>query len=103
MSLAAKHILVTGGSRGIGYAIAHRLASLGGSITLLSTSLPRLEAARSALPKIPGRDQTHTLVHGSVSDAALWDALRRTHVRVPPPPPPGRPELSARRATSTCW
>jgi|SRR5579872_2755818 len=41
--LAGKHALVTGGARGIGYAIALRLAAHGARVSIVSRSAPRLE------------------------------------------------------------
>jgi 3-dehydrosphinganine reductase len=39
------HSLVTGGSAGIGFAIAERLVALGGTVTLVARDLARLDAA----------------------------------------------------------
>jgi NAD(P)-dependent dehydrogenase (short-subunit alcohol dehydrogenase family) len=48
--LAGSHAVVTGGSRGIGLAIAHRLASLGASLSLIGRDRARLFAAVQSLP-----------------------------------------------------
>ena len=48
--LAGRHAVVTGGGRGIGLAIAQRLARLGASVSLLGRDRGRLEAAREAMP-----------------------------------------------------
>lgn len=80
----SQKILITGGSRGIGLAIAHRFATLGASITLLSQSRTRLEAALSTLPQSP--TQTHTLIAGDVADPLLWEQIRRSHVCASPTP-----------------
>jgi NAD(P)-dependent dehydrogenase (short-subunit alcohol dehydrogenase family) len=47
--LAGQHAVVTGGARGIGFAIARRLASLGASLTLLGRDSSRLYAAVQSL------------------------------------------------------
>lgn len=47
--LRGQHAIVTGGSRGIGAAIAGELARLGASLTLLGRSQEALEARRDAL------------------------------------------------------
>ena len=48
--LAGLHAAVTGGSRGIGFAIAQRLAAMGASLTLIGRDRERLFAAIAALP-----------------------------------------------------
>ena len=50
-ALAGRHALVTGGGRGIGAAIAKRLAGLGAAVTVLGRDLARLEETAAALPK----------------------------------------------------
>lgn len=47
--LAGKHALVTGGSRGIGFAVAQRLLGMGASVTLMGRSIASLEQAAAAL------------------------------------------------------
>ncbi|MFB8277568.1 SDR family NAD(P)-dependent oxidoreductase [Nocardia colli] len=49
--LADRHALVTGGSRGIGAAIAHRLAGEGARLTLLSRDFARATETVAQLPK----------------------------------------------------
>src|SRR3546814_13331347 len=41
--LSGRHALVTGGSRGIGYAVAQRLAGLGARITLMGRDADALD------------------------------------------------------------
>src|SRR6185503_5742741 len=48
--LAGLHAVVTGGSRGIGFAVAKALAGLGASLTLLGRDRERLYSAISELP-----------------------------------------------------
>lgn len=49
VSLAGKHVVVTGGGRGIGQAIAERLAAEGASLTLLARDLDRLRPVAERL------------------------------------------------------
>jgi NAD(P)-dependent dehydrogenase (short-subunit alcohol dehydrogenase family) len=50
----ARHVLVTGASRGIGEAIARALAAEGWRVTLAARSLEALHALRDGLPSAPG-------------------------------------------------
>ena len=48
-SLAGKHVVVTGGGRGIGQAIAERLAAEGATLTLLARGLDALEEVAAGI------------------------------------------------------
>ncbi len=54
-ALAGRHALVTGGGRGIGEAIAGRLAALGAELTLVGRSARTLELAAARLEAAHGR------------------------------------------------
>ena len=48
-SLAGKHVLISGGSRGLGLALAREMARRGAKLTLLARDLAELETAASTL------------------------------------------------------
>lgn len=73
--LAGSHAVVTGGSRGIGLAIAHRLASLGASLSLIGRDRARLFAAVQSLP-----DGARCDAH--VCDVADARAVERTFAAI---------------------
>lgn len=52
-SLIGKHAIITGGSRGIGLAIAKRFAADGASITLVGRDAATLERSTQSLPSGP--------------------------------------------------
>jgi len=68
MTLADKRALVTGGSRGIGLAVAKGLAERGAQVTVVAKDRARLE---SALAELPGSG--HQLIAVDLADA---DAVR---------------------------
>ena len=75
-ALAGRHAVVTGAGRGIGAAIAERLAALGAAITLLGRDEARLEATAGRLPKARGLvcDVTDEEAVGRVFAQAAEDA-----------------------------
>lgn len=67
------HVFITGGSRGIGLAIAHLFARNSYRCTLLSRSEPPLKAAVSDLnTQYPLSTSQHSYITGSVSSSAFW-------------------------------
>jgi len=52
MSIAGSHVLITGGSSGIGLSVAIEAAKLGANVTLLARDTTRLAVAKSAVEKV---------------------------------------------------
>lgn len=73
-----KHVLITGGSRGIGLSIAQLFATNAYRCTLLSRSEANLETALKTLaplppsPDAPGRTDTHSFITGDISSPNFW-------------------------------
>src|SRR3954465_9508556 len=73
LELAGRRALITGGSKGIGFATASRLVAEGCNVVLAARSQDELAAAAAALRKIAKADvQTFAL---DTADAAQRDAL----------------------------
>lgn len=81
---ASNHLrlLITGGSRGIGLAIAKRFSELGHSTTLLATTESTLDTASKALSVLNPR-QKHCYIVGDVASQATWDNVKANHVCQP--------------------
>jgi NAD(P)-dependent dehydrogenase (short-subunit alcohol dehydrogenase family) len=72
--LAGRHAIVTGAGRGIGAAIADRLAALGAGITVVGRTAKTLEAACAALEAAHGVP-TNAAVADVTDDAAVGRAV----------------------------
>ena len=77
LHLAGKRAIVTGGSRGIGFAIAAALAGEGADLALLARDPERLAAAARQLAADHGR-QVLTLPADTTDDTAVRAAIART-------------------------
>mmetsp|Transcript_678 Transcript_678/g.1217 ORF Transcript_678/g.1217 Transcript_678/m.1217 type:complete len:330 (+) Transcript_678:106-1095(+) len=76
MDLSGKHVLITGGSSGIGEACAIKCVALGAKVTLLArTALPLEEARKRVLASdVRTREMQVTCVSADVTDAAQMKA-----------------------------
>jgi uncharacterized oxidoreductase len=67
MNLQNKHCIITGGTAGIGFALAHELGSRGARVTICGRDAARLDSAASRLPN----------AYGVVADVAHADGRQR--------------------------
>ena len=79
----AGHALISGGSSGIGLALAHRLGEAGWDLTILARDRARLEAAQAALAR---HGRAVAIVSADVADAAaVAEAVDGSVRRLGPP------------------
>lgn len=81
-TLAQKHCIISGGSKGIGAAIAARFAAEGAHVTILSQNAARLEQASTNLNKyrVFEGQQLRTF-RGDMTQEKCWRELYETEVR----------------------
>jgi 3-dehydrosphinganine reductase len=73
-----KHVVITGGSSGLGLELAHRLAALSARLTLAARDLKKLEAAAKAIRK----RHTDAQVHIESMDVTDEDAAHASMQRI---------------------
>jgi NAD(P)-dependent dehydrogenase (short-subunit alcohol dehydrogenase family) len=81
-ALAGRVVLVTGGSRGIGYAIAAACRAEGAHVALAARKLPGLEAARETLLGAPGEGEVHVVVANAGESEQAQEAVASTVARL---------------------
>lgn len=77
LSVAGKRAVITGGSRGIGLAIAKRFADEGAACILIGRHEKSLVSAVETLPKVA---LPHSFIQGDVQKADTWEGLVAQHV-----------------------
>ena len=77
ISMDGRVALITGGSKGIGLAVARALAAAGASVAILARGAEALEAARSSLAG-EGGSRSGVRVRAYPCDVARADAIRAT-------------------------
>lgn len=76
LQLQDQHVLITGGSRGIGLACARQFLAEGARVTLVGRDSEHLQAARaSLLEQHPGRDDAIRLLSADLRDPAAAQAM----------------------------
>ena len=70
LASAGRHVLVTGGSSGIGLACAGLLAERGALVTVAARSLPRLQAAEAEVRAVGGEGTRVQVQQMDVTDPA---------------------------------
>lgn len=85
MSPHPRHVLITGGSRGIGLAIARLFAKNSYRCTLISRSEDNLKAAIATLPSLPADQLQHGYIAGDITQGAdFWTSYRNSAFPVSP-------------------
>jgi 3-dehydrosphinganine reductase len=79
---SGQHVLVTGGSSGIGLAIARRLRVLGASVTLVARNPERLSKAQKDLTESPGPDVW--MLPLDIADAGQVEEVLSEHLKKHP-------------------
>ncbi|MCP4328767.1 MAG: SDR family oxidoreductase [Alphaproteobacteria bacterium] len=82
--LTGRHALVTGASRGIGAAIADRLAGMGAALSMLGRDVDRLRSRQAEIETVHGVD-THAVVADITDAEALSTAIGDAVARLGPP------------------
>ena len=74
-SRAGSHAIITGGSSGIGLALASLLRRFGCSVTIIARDEARLQAAKDVLSNLPGQGDIAILSADVGNEASLGSAI----------------------------
>ncbi|ADM10243.1 oxidoreductase, short-chain dehydrogenase/reductase family protein [Parvularcula bermudensis HTCC2503] len=77
--LTGKTAIVTGASRGIGEAIARRLAQHGANVTISSRKIESCETVASSINEAEGRQAAHAVACNISDEAALENLVKETN------------------------
>jgi len=82
-SLQGKHVVISGGSSGIGYSLAEHALTEGACVTLIARNKDKLQHAKSSLINdllcLPGAVHVQVLVRSAPSIKLTRDKLREGH------------------------
>jgi NAD(P)-dependent dehydrogenase (short-subunit alcohol dehydrogenase family) len=77
LGLKGKNVVVTGGSMGIGYAIAEEFLKEGASVTIAGRNEERLEEAYKKLSEISGGENVYTVAADCSKEADTYELAKR--------------------------
>jgi 3-dehydrosphinganine reductase len=74
---AGQHVFITGGSTGIGYALAEKFLLQGAKVSLVARSLEKLETAKSNLQKLTEGKEAVSEVFIHSADVTSYDQVEQ--------------------------
>ena len=84
LNLKGKHVLITGGSSGIGLAVAVKYAKMGANVTLIARNMKKLEDAKKKVEEAMGssKNKCHII---SLDTSSSQEAVTKALVAIPNP------------------
>jgi NAD(P)-dependent dehydrogenase (short-subunit alcohol dehydrogenase family) len=68
MNFSRKHVVITGGSEGIGLALAEEFVKAGSFVTIISRDLNKLSAAKSILMDVALKQKSKSIIFTQPAD-----------------------------------